>query len=287
VKYPTVGVVIPCHNNSRQLYGVLQCLHHQTVPPDAIVAVDDTSSSWQETRLRALCRLFRVQYRHLGRPRNCFEALGRRSHARNVGTRCLNTDVVLYLDGDMLLDPEYVEEIKFYHRILPDVYIRGRRFSIPTTFQATGMQACAVAVRERQLQPNISPVEYAVYDESFEWQKVFGQAYRDKWEWCASNNLSVRRDCVVRIGLWDENFLGWGEEDMDFSFRLCRYGLKPISLLSRAAAAYHLEHEINHEVNTLTLRRNAGYLLDKFPEVAPYRREAYAKYKVSVGVEYI
>ena len=278
-EYPTLGVVIPCHNNSRQLYGVLKSLIHQTVRPETIVVVDDNSDSWQESRLRSLCRCCRVYYRKLAAPRNRLEALGRRSHARNVGTVCLDTDIILYLDGDMLLDPGYVEAIKFYHRALPEVYVRGQRFSIPVTCQARGMEACLSAIG---IPGETLSLPYVTCPKDFVWQNVFEGAYRDRWEWCASNNLSVRREYVARIGYWDENFVGWGEEDIDFSFRLHKIGLTPILLVSNAAAAFHLEHDISHEANALALRRNAKYLLAKSPEIAPYREEAYGHYGITI-----
>jgi len=278
----TLGLVIPCHNNPRQLYCVLTSLLHQTVPPENIIVVDDNSDSWHEEKLRSLCRRFRAVYRKLSAPRNRVEALGRRSHARNVGTLCLNTDVVLYVDGDILLSPGYVEEIKFYHRALPEVYIRGQRFSIPRKYQASGIEVCLNAISERQASEMPASVEYVTCPDDFVWQNAYQEACLDQWEWCASNNLSVRREYVARIGYWDENFYGWGEEDIDFSFRLHQLGLTPIVIISSAAAAYHLDHDIDHQLNALTLRRNAKYLLAKSPQVAPYREEAYRRHHIDI-----
>jgi glycosyltransferase involved in cell wall biosynthesis len=150
-KEPSLGVVVPCHNNSFQLYGVLKSLVYQTSRPETIVVVDDNSNSYEETKLRSLCRRFGVEYLKLPAPKNELERLGRRSHARNVGTNHLDTDVVLYLDGDMLLPPRYAEEIRFYHRVLPEVYIRGQRFDIPTEYQARGIEACLDAVTTQQI----------------------------------------------------------------------------------------------------------------------------------------
>jgi GT2 family glycosyltransferase len=278
---PTLGVVIPCHNNARQLYGVLLSLVHQSARPEAVVAVDDDSDPWHERRLRAVCRSFGVPYRKLPAPSHPLEALGRRSHARNAGTACLATDLVLYLDGDMLLAPGYVEEIKHYHRILPDVFMRAQRFSIPAAIQAGGMALCLDAISSRRTSAGWAPAEYATCAEGTAWPHVYHRAYRDKWVWCASNNLSVRRDVVGQIGYWDENFVGWGEEDMDFAFRLHNSGLTSIMVISSAAQAYHLDHHIDHERNALTLRRNAAYLLAKSPGIAPYRLEAYERYGIS------
>jgi hypothetical protein len=76
--------------------------------------------------------------------------------------------------------------------------------------------------------------------------------------------------------------LGWGEEDMDFSFRLHRFGLTPILLTSENANSYHLDHPIDHQTNAFSLRNNARYLISKFPQIAEYRKEAYAQYDINV-----
>jgi hypothetical protein len=110
---PSLGVVIPCHNNSWQLSGVLMALKEQSTRPEAVVVVDDNSNPVEEQQLRSLCRKLAVSYRKLPPPQTDSEALGRRSHARNAGTRCLDTDLIPYLDGDVLLGPRYVEEIKY------------------------------------------------------------------------------------------------------------------------------------------------------------------------------
>jgi GT2 family glycosyltransferase len=281
-KQLSLGVVVPCHNNSRQLYGVLSALTYQSTRPETVVVVDDNSNPVEEQKLRWLCKILAASYLKLPRPRTELESLGRRSHARNAGTKCLNTDLVLYLDGDMLLGPRYVEEIKYYHAALPGIYTRGQRYCIPDTVQARGMNVCLSEVAKRRLPSAAVSPGYIVQSTNFGWKKACNAAYYDKWEWCASNNLSVRNEDVSLIGYWDENFVGWGEEDMDFSFRLHKSGLTPILLISDNAVSYHLEHHIDHKMNASTLKANGRYLLSKFPEVAENRRDAYARYGVSI-----
>ncbi len=281
-KQLSLGVVVPCHNNSWQLYGVLQSLNYQTVKPEMVVVVDDNSSRSEETRLRNLCRSLGAVYKKLPAPRNRLEGLGRRSHARNNGTKALDTDLVLYLDGDMLLGPKYVEEIKCYHAVLQRIYIRGHRYSIPAAYQAKGMAICLNDVATQQIPEETLSLGYVAPPTNCVWKKAYKAAYYDKWEWCASNNLSVRKEHASQIGYWDENFVGWGEEDIDFSFRLHQLGLTPILLMKNGAVCYHLEHSIDHPTNTLTLKENAKYLMRKFPEIAEYRKEAYARYNINV-----
>jgi glycosyltransferase involved in cell wall biosynthesis len=278
----SVGVVIPCHNCSGQLYAVLKSLNCQSVRPETVVVVDDNSDPWEEHRIRSLCRDLGALYRRLPPPRSRRETLGRRSHARNLGTKCLATDVILYLDGDMLLGPKYVEEIKFYHAIFDRAYIRGQRHSIPVAWQAMGMEICLNAVAQNQLHTSVLPMGYLVGPRSFVGEVAYGAAHRDRWEWCASNNLSVRGAYVAQIGYWDEEFLGWGEEDLDFSFRLWRLGLTPLILETDDAASYHLDHQVDHETNRMTLADNGRYLVGKFPGIAQHRKEAYGQYGIDL-----
>jgi GT2 family glycosyltransferase len=274
--------VIPCHNNSWQLYGVLTSIAYQTVKPDAVVVVNDNSSPSEEFKLRFLCRKFGAIYTKLPAPRTPLEALGRRSHARNLGTKSLDTELILYLDGDMLLSPKYVEEVKHYNAVLPRAYIRGRRYSIPTAHQAKGLDHCLSEVAAQQNSGAPLSPGYITAPIGFVGEKAYKAAYYDKWEWCASNNLSVRKNHALEIGGWDENFVGWGEEDIDFSFRLYQLGLTPILLTSDNAVSYHLDHHIDCETNAFTLRENARYLISKFPQIVKYRKEAYARYDLNV-----
>ena len=278
----SLGVVIPCHNNSWQLYGVLRSLDYQSVRPEMVVVADDNSEPAEASRIESLCRAFRARYRKVAPPRIGRDELGRRSHARNLGTACLDTDVILYLDGDMLLGPRYVEEVKRYHAVLNRAYIRGRRYSIPSAYQAQGMEACLSAIVGDQFRAATLSVGYATRPHDFTVKAVYQAAHRDRWEWCASNNLSVRRVYVSQIGYWDEEFLGWGEEDIDFSFRLWQLGLMPLMIETDDAASYHLEHPVDRETNLMTLRDNGRYLIGKFPGIEAYRREAYALYDISI-----
>jgi GT2 family glycosyltransferase len=106
--------------------------------------------------------------------------------------------------------------------------------------------------------------------------------YSPHWDFCASNNLSVRRNHVERIGFWDEAFRGWGEEDLDFAYRLFLSGCRPILPIDGPVFAYHLDHPVNQQANYDSLKKNAQYFIRKYPIMAEYRRKAYRLHGIIV-----
>ena len=104
--------------------------------------------------------------------------------------------------------------------------------------------------------------------------------YSYRWDYCASNNLSLPRQHVVDGGGWDETFVGWGEEDMDFAYRMSLRGLRPVLPVATQVRAFHLDHPVNNETNRASLLRNARYLLSKFPELRELRLPAYAAWGI-------
>ena len=102
------------------------------------------------------------------------------------------------------------------------------------------------------------------------------------WDYCASNNLSVRRCRVLAISGWDCNFRGWGEEDMDFAYRLYLSGVQPLLPQNSPLYAYHLDHPVDRCQQKAQLQKNAQYFIKKFPEMTFLRRNAYDNYGLMV-----
>ncbi len=98
----TLTVIVPAHNEERGLPATLDALRRQTIPPEEIIVVDDGSSdrtgevaaSYGATVLRP--------------PAN----LGSKARAQNHALPHCATDLVLAVDADTVLAPDYIEKIK-------------------------------------------------------------------------------------------------------------------------------------------------------------------------------
>ena len=102
------------------------------------------------------------------------------------------------------------------------------------------------------------------------------------WYLAASNALSVERCFVERIGGWDEEYHGWGEEDMDFAYRLHLAGLSFVFPEPRALYAVHLDHA-PADGWAASLDRNARRFVRKFPEVYEVRLPAYQQCGIALA----
>ena len=103
----------------------------------------------------------------------------------------------------------------------------------------------------------------------------------NEWQCAASNAIGVSHDFVSEVGGWDEGYSGWGEEDMDFAYRLHLAGARFLFPDPSRCYAVHVDHpEQPYKRETLT--RNASRFVNKFPEVLPARKPAYARYGVPI-----
>lgn len=98
----TVTALVPAHNEAEGLGDTLESLLAQTEPFDEIIVVDDCSTD----RTGEVARSYGVT---VARPDS---NRGSKAKAQNFGLPLVRTDLVLPVDADTLLAPNYVELIK-------------------------------------------------------------------------------------------------------------------------------------------------------------------------------
>lgn len=99
-----LGVVMPCHNYGRYLAKCIQSLYDQTIVPDQIILVDDSSTD----NTKQVCDQFpgviykRVEFKHANR-------------SRNYGVQLLkDCDFLLLFDPDNYMMPTMVQKMFSY-----------------------------------------------------------------------------------------------------------------------------------------------------------------------------
>jgi glycosyltransferase involved in cell wall biosynthesis len=276
----SIAIVIPSHDGQRRLDWVLTALQSQLALCDEIIVADDHS----RTPLRRHTyskRLRLVPVTTTLRP-------GNRSAARNTGWRASQAEVIVFLDGDMVPGPGFLDNIRRAYSEAPRALVKAARFNLTLKKQRLGKRVClrAVQAADRWDREPLSLLGYEapVRSNALAAQPMNRRAepvVSNEWQCAASNAISVSHDLVSEVGGWDEGYSGWGEEDMDFAYRLHLAGAQFLFPDPSRCYAVHLDHP-EEPGKRETLARNASRFVNKFPEVLPAREPAYARYGVQI-----
>ena len=98
----TLTVVIPAHNEERDLGETLDALMRQTAAPERIIVVDDGSTD----RTSEVAAQFPVEIVRNEKP------LGNKARVVNYVAPEIDTDLIINLDADTILCDDYIERIK-------------------------------------------------------------------------------------------------------------------------------------------------------------------------------
>jgi glycosyltransferase involved in cell wall biosynthesis len=225
----TVSLLITTYKRTDALNLVLETVIKQTVMPLEIIICDDGSDS--QTRDLILAWSARLPMKHVWQPDSDFRA----SRSRNLGVAKSLAKYLIFLDGDCLLPPFFIER----HLKLAS---RG--------FLVSGGRRLLSPEKTRSLFENALSLPTA-----FNHWKFFGfpmGLLRDlgpaEWESVRTCNIGMYREDALMIAGFDESFVGWGREDSDFVVRLIHSGVKIRSgrLAACVAHLYHPESPRDH-----------------------------------------
>lgn len=250
-------VVIPTYARSHRLRDILRCLEGQTGDALARVIVCDDGSP-DDTRAVAESYLDRLPLLYRHQPDFGFRA----GQARNMGIREAIGDVVIFIDDDVILAPDFVAEHVAAH-------------------QAIAERAIVIGFRHRTYTPVEGAPDYQTIlagepDDRVAVLGLEGTPVKDHprpWVYVYSCNFSVRLGHPELS--FDERFEGWGMEDIELGYRLHKVARMPIVAAPRARVL-HVEDPAPRdpfrcEERAITPRydsyvRNAVRFMDMHPD---------------------
>jgi glycosyltransferase involved in cell wall biosynthesis len=237
----TVSVVTPTHCKKELLAATLNSLSAQTYPSRLleVVVVDDCSGDDTWDFLARIETAFRL------RPL-LHEVNKGRAAARNTALNDATGTLVLFLDDDMRAHPGLVEAHVRCHKAHPGSVVIGNAVTAPELGTSNTLRYLDTR-GVHKLSPGTSvPARYLL-----------------------TNNSSVSRSALVKVGMFDEAFRNYGFEDTELAFRLEDAGLS--FRYCPDAVAYHIHY---HSLDELLRKRyesakgSLDYLLHKFPDRA-------------------
>lgn len=254
---PTLSVIIPTYNRREFLRNALRALAQQTYPSERfeVIVVDDGSTDGTEA-IAAERFPFALRYY---RQSNQGDAA-----ARNLGARHSHAELLVFIDDDMLLDPNYLTGL---------VHAQERR------------RSRIVAGVWNPWLPESTPLV-----EALRVSEIPGQSAATtelSFTQVQSNNMALGREAFFEIGMMQSLAFSGSSMwcDLDFSYRAYQKGFE--FCRSRQAVCWHQDHHIRTLEAYSQRRRTAAYravvLFQKYPELMAHTPMFHDKTPVTWG----
>ena len=239
-----VTVVIPTYNRRDSIERALRALAHQTLAPETyevIVSIDGSQDGTRE-----MVTAFSVPYRLC----SVWQPNQGRAAACNAGIRIAQGEVLVILDDDMEPAPDCLERHWRAHPIGSRFGIMG---AVPMYCENTDPPVAAfVAAKFNRHLDNLARSDHQL-------------PLRDFY----SGHFSIRRDVLLEVGLFDESFRIYGNEDLELSLRLMKSG---VTLMYSSAALAHQHYSKDFAglaQDNIAKGRTAVLLASKHPDALP------------------
>ncbi len=219
-----MSVVVPTYNRSDHLRATLRNLGRQRMPADQfeVVVADDGSSDDTRAVVEEASGTLRTRYHF--QPDEGFRA----GTARNGGARLAAAPILVFLDTGVFIGPDFLQHHLAAHATPDPVAVVGHAYAyrisgevMPGLAEALAEMAPEQAVaRFRGRRRFSDPRHVALTACDFDLGRLVAP-----WVHFWTLNCSVRADDFWRVGGFDEDFRGWGLDDLELGWRLFKAGV--------------------------------------------------------------
>lgn len=257
------SVIVPTYNQSELLAQTLAHLARQNLPARQfeVVVADDGSSDDTAAVVRAFTERLPVKYFFQ-------EDLGFRvAAARNGGARLASAPLLVFLDTGSMVGPDFIAGHLAAHRgASPSRAVLGLSYGYNPEAPIEGIDEALRSASPEELvarrkedpefqdlrQPDFAACGFDLGARAVPWMLFW------------TGNVSVAAADFWRIGGFDEDFQGWGGEDIELGFRLHRAGVR----LAPEAGIWAVvaPHDRDTSANDAALEANMTRFLVKHPE---------------------
>ncbi|HEV2638943.1 MAG TPA: glycosyltransferase [Actinocrinis sp.] len=257
---PEVSVVIPTYNRAELLVKTLDSFVGQSMSVDRfeVIVADDGSSDNTREVVESYADRLNIQYFFQ-------EDLGfRAGTARNNGVRLAGAPVIVFTDTGVRVGPDYLAEHLAAHAV-PGRLVVGYAYGYRPKLHNTELIDMLDELPPQEVFNRLR-TKWSFWDARhpdfarvrFDFDKI-----QVPWLYAWTLNLSVRRADFWKVGGFDEDYKGWGVEDVDLAYRMFTKGYR--LTLSRKAWAIETPHDRDHAGNSVSGLRNIQRFYHKHP----------------------
>jgi glycosyltransferase involved in cell wall biosynthesis len=235
------SVIIPVYNAVRHLELVLSGFCRQTFSDFELIIADDGSGPEMRQFVDASTRRSPFQMNYVFQPDEGF----RKSRILNTAIRLAKTDYLVFSDGDCIPHRRFLEA-HWAHRESRAVLL-GRRVNLGEriTRQLTP-ESVADGILERipfRMLLDAVTGDGSHWDEGIYLQSAWlRRLVSRKPPYMLGSTYSLQKSLVEEVNGYNEEFVGYGGEDIEFEHRLQLAGAR-FKWVRHQAIQYHLYHE--------------------------------------------
>ncbi|MDR0558404.1 MAG: glycosyltransferase, partial [Treponema sp.] len=251
---PVVSVVIPTYNRAACLQPTLLCLLRQKLSRNVRYEIIVVDSGGDVTGL--LIANLQKAYPGVIRYKK-IETSQNRSLLRNSGAELAAGEVLIFVDNDMMVPPEFIEAHCNAHKETGNLVLLGKRLAL--------MEFSVFQFSYNLLLNNFSLLETMPYyrdvrDEALDDRGLSIEDVECPWRFCWSHNFSIRRELFFAAGGFNVEFgENWGYEDIELGWRVYRLG--GVFRIEKSLPVYHQQHFEQSKTEELTAKHNLNLFL--------------------------
>ena len=238
---PRISVIVPTYQRCDSVARLLRALAQQTLAPEAyevIISIDGSRDGTREM-VEAFAALYQLSA--------IWRANRGRAAARNAGIRLAQGEVLIFFDDDMEPSPDCLAN-------------HWRAHPVGSCRVAIG----AVPIRCEADDPPVANYIAAKFNQHLE--RLAQPDHQFRLRDFYSGHFSIRREVLFDIGLFDEAFQMYGNEDLELSLRLQTAGVKLVYLPEAVAYQHYSKDFAALADDTIAKGHTAILLASKHPE---------------------
>jgi len=237
-----LSIVIGTFNQRERLERVMNSFKFQSAHPSEfeLIIVDSASTDSTPDLLKSFKAPFQYKY-HIQPNKG-------KAAARNKGIQLAEAPTIMITDADMIADRDLVK-----------AHIQAHESALePTSFEGVtlNMQNYNWPPDKDSLSPYI--------------RKDYPDGAKLGWYYFLTGNISFPKALLLKTGLFDEKFTGYGWEDLELGYRFSKQGIPHRYLKSAVNYHYHVLNPIEEIVRNVAKGKSAKYFVQKHPELKTF-----------------
>ncbi|MHB8808764.1 MAG: glycosyltransferase family 2 protein [Desulfobulbaceae bacterium] len=228
-----LSLIITTYNWKEALEVSLRSAFQQTILPGEIIVADDGSGPDTSEVVARLAAISPVPVTHSWQEDKGF----RLARSRNRALAKAKGEYIVLVDGDIVLERHFIEDHLGFAR--PGFFIQGTRVLLSRELSAQVLANnamlptfCGRGVENRK---NCLRSHFLARLFSFTSRSLIG---------IKTCNFAFHKQDAISVNGFNEDFVGWGREDSEFTVRLLNNGIRRRNMRFNGLA-YHLYHPMN------------------------------------------